>query len=108
MASSIVHLAITNELSKQVSFKDLNRLRFGAIVVDAGAGGNEFGNAHLKVNVLMTKRRPTILINSGSCLGNVCFRMICIWGIIFIWFRMLYTDNLCMIGITGIQQFPEM
>lgn len=57
MASSIVHLAITNELSKRVSFKDLNRLRFGAIVVDAGAGGNEFGNAHLKINVLDDKKK---------------------------------------------------
>ena len=57
MASSIVHLAITNELSKRVSFKDLNRLRFGSIVVDAGAGGNEFGNAHLKINVLDDKKK---------------------------------------------------
>ncbi len=57
MASSIVHLAITNELSKRVSFKDLNRLRFGTIVVDAGAGGNEFGNAHLKINVLDDKKK---------------------------------------------------
>ncbi len=57
MASSIVHLAITNELSKRLSFKDLNRLKFGAIVVDAGVGGNEFGNAHLKVNVLDDKKK---------------------------------------------------
>jgi len=36
MASSIVHLAITNELAKRVSFSDTSRLKFGAVVVDAG------------------------------------------------------------------------
>ena len=39
MASSIVHLAITNELAKRVSFTDTSRLKFGAVVVDAGEGG---------------------------------------------------------------------
>ena len=51
MASSIIHLAITNELIKQLSFTDANRLKFGAVVVDAGVGGNKYGNAHMKVNV---------------------------------------------------------
>lgn len=36
MASSTVHLAITNELLKIRSFKDPDRLRFGALVVDWG------------------------------------------------------------------------
>ena len=40
MASSIIHLAITNELTKRLSFTDVSRLKFGAVVVDAGAGGN--------------------------------------------------------------------
>lgn len=52
MASSIIHLAITNELTKRLSFFDTNRLKFGAVVVDAGTGENKFGNAHMKVNVL--------------------------------------------------------
>ena len=43
MASSIIHLAITNELIKLLSFTDANRLRFGAVVVDAGVGGNKYG-----------------------------------------------------------------
>ena len=51
MASSIIHLAITNELIKLLSFTDANRLKFGAVVVDAGVGGNMYGNAHMKVNV---------------------------------------------------------
>ena len=52
MASSIVHLAITTELARRVSFSDENRLKFGSVVVDAGVGGNETGNAHMKVHVL--------------------------------------------------------
>ena len=52
MASGIIHLAITNELTKRISFIDTNRLKFGAIVVDAGSGGNKNGCAHMKVIVL--------------------------------------------------------
>ena len=52
MASSIIHLAITNELTKRISFIDTNRLKFGATVVDAGVGGNKTGCAHMKVIVL--------------------------------------------------------
>ncbi len=51
MASSIVHLAITNELVKKIEFTDANRLKFGAIVVDAGIKGEGQRNAHLKVFV---------------------------------------------------------
>ena len=51
MASSIIHLAITNELTKRLSFTDVSRLKFGAVVVDAGAGGNQNSNAHMKINV---------------------------------------------------------
>lgn len=38
MASSIIHLAVTNELIKHHAFKDENRLKFGAILPDAGKG----------------------------------------------------------------------
>ncbi|MBQ9589357.1 MAG: tyrosine-protein phosphatase [Butyrivibrio sp.] len=38
MASSIIHLAVTNELTKKHKFKDINRLKFGAILPDAGEG----------------------------------------------------------------------
>ena len=38
MASSIIHLAVTNELTKRHEFKDIDRLKFGAILPDAGDG----------------------------------------------------------------------
>ena len=57
MASSIVHLAITNELTKKNVFKDPVRLKFGAVVVDAGVGGNQFGNTHMKVFVEEGKKK---------------------------------------------------
>lgn len=57
MASSIVHLAITGEVVKKLSFHDTGRLKFGAVVVDAGEGGNQAGKSHLKVNVLEGKKK---------------------------------------------------
>ena len=38
MASSIMHLSVTCELTKRYDFKDLDRLKFGAILPDAGKG----------------------------------------------------------------------
>lgn len=43
--------AMTDELIKRLSFADANRLKFGAVVVDAGVGGNKYGNAHMKIKV---------------------------------------------------------
>ena len=57
MASSIVHLAITNELTKVIDFSDSARLKFGAVVVDAGAGGNQYGNTHMKIFVEDGKKK---------------------------------------------------
>ena len=57
MASSIIHLAITNELTKRLSFTDVSRLEFGAVVVDAGVGGNQNGNSHMKINVQDGKKK---------------------------------------------------
>ena len=48
MASSVVHLAIINELIKKYSFKNINRLKCGVVIVDAGYNGN----SHLKINIL--------------------------------------------------------
>ena len=53
MASSIVHLAITNELTKRLPFTDKNRLLLGAVIVDYGDGGN----SHLKINVCDDKKK---------------------------------------------------
>ncbi len=38
MASSIIHLAITSELTKHYDFSNIDRLKFGAILPDAGKG----------------------------------------------------------------------
>ena len=57
MASTIVHLAITDGLAKRISFTDPNRLKFGAIVADFGTDGNQNGNSHLKVNVLDGRKK---------------------------------------------------
>ena len=57
MASSIMHLAITNEVSKRILFTDVNRLKFGSVVVDAGIGGNTYGTAHMKINILDGKMK---------------------------------------------------
>lgn len=38
MASSIMHLAVTCELTKRYDFSDIDRLKFGAILPDAGKG----------------------------------------------------------------------
>ena len=36
MASSIMHLAITSELTKHFDFSDIDRLKFGVVLPDAG------------------------------------------------------------------------
>ncbi|MCR4587600.1 MAG: tyrosine-protein phosphatase [Lachnospiraceae bacterium] len=47
MASSVIHLAITNELTKRRTFKDPARLRLGSVLPDAGTSGK----SHLKKKV---------------------------------------------------------
>ena len=71
MASSIVHLAITNELAKRVSFTDTSRLKFGAVVVDAGEGGNITGESHMKVNVMDGKKRTYDFDKYREMFGNL-------------------------------------
>ena len=47
MASSMIHLAITNCLAEKMEFKDLSRLRLGSILPD----GAVRGNSHLKISI---------------------------------------------------------
>ena len=42
MASSIMHLAVAAELAKRYEFKDLDRLKLGVILPDAGKNGHFF------------------------------------------------------------------
>ena len=44
MASSMIHLAIVQEMRKKVSFRDINRLFLGVILPDGAVAGN----SHLK------------------------------------------------------------
>jgi hypothetical protein len=53
MASSLVHLAIIEELTKGHKFKDIGRLKFGAVLPDAG----ERNIGHLKITVPPTYMR---------------------------------------------------
>ena len=47
MASRIIHLAITDRISKKYSYKDKNRLELGSILPDAVTSGN----SHLKISI---------------------------------------------------------
>ena len=47
MASRIIHLAITDCISKEYGCKDKNRLELGSVLPDAAASGN----SHLKISV---------------------------------------------------------
>ena len=40
MASSMIHLAIVQEVRKEVSFRDINRLFLGVILPDGAVAGN--------------------------------------------------------------------
>ena len=47
MASSMIHLAIVQEMRKKVSFRDINRLFLGVILPDGAVAGN----SHLKKKI---------------------------------------------------------
>ena len=47
MASSIMHLAITSELTKHFDFSDISRLKFGTVLPDAGKGSASHLNIYL-------------------------------------------------------------
>ena len=52
MASSIIHLAITEGVTKELNCKDIYRLRLGAILPD----GAVHGNGHLKIRICKETR----------------------------------------------------
>lgn len=51
MASRILHLAVAEEIMKQVSIKDRNRFRLGCILPDAYSTGIPKADSHLKIFV---------------------------------------------------------
>ena len=76
MASSMIHLAIVQEMRKKVSFRDINRLFLGVILPDGAVAGN----SHLKKKICA----HTISNFSATDTGNTWRRMIYISAIIFI------------------------
>ena len=52
MASSMIHLAIVQEMRKEVSFRDINRLFLGVILPDGAVAGN----SHLKKKICENTR----------------------------------------------------
>ena len=78
MASSMIHLAIVQEMRKEVSFRDINRLFLGVILPDGAVAGN----SHLKKKIC--KNTHTISNFSATDTGNTWRRMIYISAIIFI------------------------
>lgn len=57
MASRIIHLAITDELTKIYPFKDPNRLKLGSVLPDACAPGRTTEDSHLKIRLCGTTKK---------------------------------------------------
>lgn len=67
MASSIMHLAVINELAKRFQFKDLNRLKFGIVLPDAG----KKDASHLRISVCGLNKATYDLESFRSRFGNL-------------------------------------
>ena len=67
MASSIMHLAVINELTKKFTFKDESRLKFGAVLPDAGA--KQAG--HLKISFCGSNKKAYDFEFFRSKYGNL-------------------------------------
>ncbi len=67
MASSIIHLAVTNELTKKYKFRDTARLKFGACLPDAGKGQA----GHLKKSIWGGNKRVYDFEFFRSKFGNL-------------------------------------
>lgn len=51
MASRIMHLAIANEIAKEIEIENMNRFRLGSILPDAYAKGLGTATSHLKTKI---------------------------------------------------------
>ncbi len=71
MASSIVHLAVIEELSRKYAFRDLNRLKFGAVIVDFGRSQTE---THMKKSVWGMNKKTYDLDRFRSEYGDLMCR----------------------------------
>ena len=80
MASSMIHLAIVQEMRRKSTFRDINRLFLGVILPDGAVAGN----SHLKKKICENTRYTYDLEFFRDRYGNTWRRMIYISAIIFI------------------------
>ena len=72
MASSIMHLAVVNELARRFQFKNLNRLRFGAVLPDAGKKDASHLTSHLiKISICGSNKTTYDLEGFRSKFGDL-------------------------------------
>ena len=68
MASRIIHLAITDLISKKYGYKDKNRLELGSILPDAATGEN----SHLKISICNgTKKTYDLTVFRSGFLSKI-------------------------------------
>lgn len=71
MASRIVHLAITNELSQQYEFSNIDRLYFGTIIPDGVSSCQDYILSHFKLRISDTGKRSYNLTEYKEKFGNL-------------------------------------
>lgn len=71
MASRIIHLAITNELSQQYEFSNIDRLYFGTIIPDGVSSCQDYILSHFKLRISDTGKRSYNLTEYKEKFGNL-------------------------------------
>ena len=71
MASRIIHLAITNELSQQYNFSNIDRLYFGTIIPDGVSSRQDYILSHFKLRISDTGKRSYNLTEYKEKFGNL-------------------------------------
>ncbi len=71
MASRIIHLAITNELSQQYNFSNIDRLYFGTIIPDGVSSCQDYILSHFKLRISDTGKRSYNLTEYKEKFGNL-------------------------------------
>ena len=66
MASSMIHLAITQCMTKEIEFKNLDRIRLGSILPDGAISGN----SHLKKKIFRKENRDWIVWSGAGRKNN--------------------------------------
>ena len=104
MASSMIHLAIVQEMRKKVSFRDINRLFLGVILPDGAVAGN----SHLKKKICENTRYTYDLECFRDRYGKYMKKDDLYLGYYFHLSRICYIGDLCMGSMAGIRALLEM